>query len=69
MIEYGINFGYFEFIGDGTVIDSSTAVKKLVFETKKISMTEWITALDSNFEGKEHLRQLRSYLPSACAQA
>ncbi len=57
-IEGGIDLGYFEFIGYGTVIDSLVAVKKLVFEEKKITMDELIGALESNFEGKEAVRQM-----------
>jgi formate C-acetyltransferase len=57
-IEGGIDLGYFEFIGYGTVIDSLVAIKKLVFEEKKITMDELIAALESNFEGKEAVRQM-----------
>jgi pyruvate formate-lyase/glycerol dehydratase family glycyl radical enzyme len=38
--------------------DSLTAVKKLVFEEKKISMAGLMDALEANFEGKENLRQM-----------
>lgn len=54
----GIDLGYFEFMGFGTVIDSLAAIKKLVFEEKKITMDELIAALDSNYEGKEAVRQM-----------
>lgn len=57
-IEGGIDLGYFEFMGFGTVIDSLVAIKKLVFEEEKITMDELIAALDSNFEGREALRQM-----------
>lgn len=57
-IEGGIELGYFEFIGYGTVIDSLAAIKKVVFEDKKISMKELINALESNFKGYEKVRQL-----------
>lgn len=57
-IDGGIDLGYFEFIGYGTVIDSLVAIKKLVFEKKKITMDELISALETNFEGKEVIRQL-----------
>ena len=56
-IEGGIDLGYFEFMGFGTVIDSLVAIKKLVFEEKKITMDELIAALESNFAGREALRQ------------
>ena len=54
----GIDLGYFEFMGFGTVIDSLAAIKKLVFEEQKITMDELIAALDANFAGKEALRQM-----------
>lgn len=57
-IEGGIDLGYFEFMGYGTVVDSLAAIKKLVYEDKKVTMAELIDALKSNFEGKESLRQM-----------
>lgn len=39
-----------------TVANSLAAIKKLVFEEKRVSMDELITALDANFEGYEDLR-------------
>ena len=45
-------------VGHQNVADSLTAIKKLVFEEKKISMTELLDALAVNFEGKEELRQM-----------
>jgi len=62
-IEGGIDLGYFEFMGYGTVIDSLAVIKKLVFEDKKITMAELIEALKSNFAGKEALRQLLLHAP------
>lgn len=38
--------------------DSFAAIKKLVFEEKKITMTQLCDALDSNFEGHEDLRKM-----------
>ncbi|WP_089608549.1 (2S)-3-sulfopropanediol dehydratase [Dehalobacterium formicoaceticum] len=57
-IEGGINLGYFECIGYATVVDSLAAIKKLVFEEKKLTMAELLEALESNFEGKEVIRQM-----------
>ncbi len=57
-IEAGVKLGYYDMIGFGTVIDSLAAIRKLVYEDKKISMAEMMDALDGNFEGKEVLRQL-----------
>jgi formate C-acetyltransferase len=45
-------------VGHQNVADSLTEIKKLVFEEKKISMTELLDALAVNFEGKEDLRQM-----------
>lgn len=58
IIEGGINLGYFEFMGYGTVVDSLVVIKKLVYEDKKITMDELIEAMKANFEGKEAIRQL-----------
>ena len=59
----GIDMGYFEFIGYGTVVDSLSAIKKLVFEEKKLTMSELLDALHNNFEGKEDVRQLLMNVP------
>jgi formate C-acetyltransferase len=58
VIEGGIDLGYFEFIGYGTVVDSLVAIKKLVFEEKKLTMAELLDAIKVNFKGKEVIRQL-----------
>ena len=54
----GIDLGYFEFIGYGTVIDSLAAIKKYVYEEKEITIRELQEAVATNFEGREHLRNL-----------
>lgn len=41
-----------------TAGDALAALKKLVFDEKKVTMTDMIDALDANFEGKEDLRQM-----------
>jgi formate C-acetyltransferase len=63
VIEGGIDFGYFEFIGYGTVIDSLAAIKHLVFETGKLTMEEVLAAVDCDFAGKEAIRQLLLHAP------
>lgn len=63
-IEGGIDLGYFEFIGYGTVIDSLAAIKKLVFEDKRITMDKLIEAVENNFEGYEVIRQMLINAPS-----
>ena len=62
-IPEGINMGYFEHMGLGTLVDSLAAVKKLVFEEKKLTMDEVIGACTCNFEGKEDVRQLLMTAP------
>ncbi len=62
-IPEGINLGYFEYIGYGTVVDSLAAIKKLVFEDKKLTMRQVLDALACNFEGKEDVRALLKSAP------
>jgi pyruvate-formate lyase len=62
-IEGGIDLGYFECIGYGTVVDSLAAIKKLVFEEKKLTLAEIIEALEVNFEGKEDIRAMLRNAP------
>ncbi|MFT5700125.1 MAG: pyruvate formate-lyase/glycerol dehydratase family glycyl radical enzyme [Desulforhopalus sp.] len=57
-IPEGINLGYFEHMGLGTLVDSLSAIKKLVYEDKKLTMQEVIDACACNFEGKEDVRQM-----------
>jgi formate C-acetyltransferase len=45
-------------VGLINVVDSLAAVKKLVFEEKKITMEQLVDALDKNFEGYEDLHML-----------
>jgi formate C-acetyltransferase len=59
----GINLGYFECIGFGTVVDSLAAIRKLVFEEKRVSMDELIAALRTDFAGREPLRLLLRSAP------
>jgi pyruvate formate-lyase/glycerol dehydratase family glycyl radical enzyme len=63
VIEGGIDLGYFEFMGYGTLVDSLTAIKKLVFEDKKLTMAQLIEAMKANFEGKEVVRQMVANAP------
>jgi len=58
------NFGPFiSAIGAPDVGDSLTAIKKLVFEEKKITMDQLCDALEKNFEGYDDLRQMLLKLP------
>lgn len=45
-------------VGVGNVADSLAAIKKLVFEDKAVTLSELKDALETNFEGKESLRQM-----------
>lgn len=63
-IEGGIDLGYFEYMGFATVIDSLAAIKKVVFEDKKITLAQLKEALEHNFKGYEVIRQLLVNAPS-----
>ncbi len=54
----GISLGNLFVIGVGTTIDSLAAVKKLVYEDRRITMDELLAALDADFQGYEVIRQL-----------
>jgi pyruvate formate-lyase/glycerol dehydratase family glycyl radical enzyme len=55
----GAEYNYItvEGIALATAADSVIAVKKLVYEDKRITMEELLTAIKDNFEGHEKLRQ------------
>jgi pyruvate formate-lyase/glycerol dehydratase family glycyl radical enzyme len=63
VIEGGIDLGYFEFMGYGTVVDPLAAIKKLVYEEKKLTILELLEAIEHNFEGYEATRQLLLHAP------
>jgi pyruvate formate-lyase/glycerol dehydratase family glycyl radical enzyme len=44
--------------GLGTVVDSLAAIKKFVFDEKKIEIYELISAIQSNFRNNQQMRQL-----------
>jgi pyruvate formate-lyase/glycerol dehydratase family glycyl radical enzyme len=50
--------GFIDTLGFGTVIDSLVAMRKLVYDDKKLTMEELLEALDTNFEGREAIRQM-----------
>ena len=52
------NYGVCETAGASVVADSLTAIKKLVFDERKITKERLIKALDADFEGFEAERQL-----------
>ncbi|MDR1857356.1 MAG: glycyl radical protein [Desulfovibrio sp.] len=62
-IPEGLDFGYFEYMGLGTVVDSLAAVKKLVYEDRRLTMDELLAAIDANFEGHEDVKALLRTAP------
>ncbi|BES85972.1 glycyl radical enzyme [Pectobacterium araliae] len=62
-IEGGIDLGYFEFMGYGTVIDSLAAIKKWVYEERRISMSQLLEALEDDFVNHQVLRALMNSAP------
>ncbi|MFW9974865.1 MAG: pyruvate formate lyase family protein [Candidatus Thorarchaeota archaeon] len=52
------NFNTIEGMGIATLADSVAAVKKMVFDEKRVSMRDLLLAIRSNYEGYEELRQL-----------
>ena len=53
-----IDHGCFEAIGKATAIDSLAAVKHLIFDTKKLTWDQLLTAIEDNWEGHEAVRQM-----------
>lgn len=52
------NTSYIQGVGIGTLTDCFAALNKLVFEEKTVSMEELLEALETDFDGKERIRQL-----------
>ena len=63
-IEGGVDFSYFEFLGYGTVVDCLSAIKKLVYDEKKLSMEELVTAMKANYKGYEDIQALMKTAPT-----
>lgn len=53
-----IDHGCMEAIGKATAIDSLAAVKHLIFDTKKLTWDQLLTAMENNWEGHEAIRQM-----------
>jgi formate C-acetyltransferase len=53
-----IDHSCFEAIGKGTAIDSLAAVKHLIFDTKRLTWDQLLTAIEANWEGHEAIRQM-----------
>ena len=58
MTQVGATYITYGLIGEGVshVIDSLAAIKKVIFEDEKYSMTDLINALDKNYVGYEEMR-------------
>jgi formate C-acetyltransferase len=57
-IDGALYLGFIDTLGFATAIDSLAAIKKLVFDEKKLTMEELLVALRDNFEGNEVIRQM-----------
>ncbi len=57
-IEGALYLGYLDTLGFATAIDSLAAIRKLVFDDRRLSMEELLEALEVDFEGKEAIRQM-----------
>ena len=53
-----IDHSCFEAIGKATAIDSLAAVKHLIFDTKKLTWDQLLTAMEADWEGHEAARQM-----------
>lgn len=61
--EGGLNLGYFECLGYSTAIDSLAAIKKVVYEDKRLTMQEVLDALACDFVGKEDVQAILRNAP------
>lgn len=62
--EGGLDLGYFECLGYSTAIDSLAAVKKLVYDTRRLTMRELLDALACDFVGKEDVQAMLRNAPA-----
>ncbi len=51
------NSSYIQGVGLGSITDSLAAVRRHVFDERNLSLKDMVEALNSNFEGSEHLRR------------
>ncbi|MBQ4293360.1 MAG: glycyl radical protein, partial [Lachnospiraceae bacterium] len=56
-IEGGLDFAFFDMVGYASTVDSLAAVKRIVFEEKRVTLPELVSALNDDFEGQEVLRR------------
>ncbi|MHA1785934.1 MAG: glycyl radical protein [Candidatus Helarchaeota archaeon] len=52
------NFSSITAYGFATFVDSLYIIKKLIYEEKKLTLSEFVEILNSNFDGKEDFRQV-----------
>jgi pyruvate formate-lyase/glycerol dehydratase family glycyl radical enzyme len=66
----GARYNFTSPVGVGliTTADSLAAIKRLVFEERALTMPRLLSALDTDFDGEEHLRQPMSASASAARQ-
>ena len=62
-IPEGIDLGYFECMGFGTLVDSLVAIKEVVFEQRRLTLAQVIEALRRDFEGHEDVRHILMSAP------
>ncbi|MBQ1526169.1 MAG: glycyl radical protein [Lachnospiraceae bacterium] len=62
-IKGGLDFAFFDMVGYASTVDSLAAVKKVIFEEKRATLSELVKALDADFEGYEVLRQRLLHAP------
>lgn len=53
-----IDHSCFEAIGKGTAIDSLAAVRHLIFDTRRLTWDQLLTAMEDNWKGHEAVRQV-----------
>ena len=51
------NNSYIQYVGIGSLTDSLSAIKQLVFDENSIGLSQLVSTLDADFEGREVLRQ------------
>ena len=54
---------YHDAVGFGTVIDSLAAIKKLIYDDRKLTMAELLESLDVNFDGKAAIQEMCQNAP------
>ncbi|MGD9900273.1 MAG: trans-4-hydroxy-L-proline dehydratase [Calditrichaceae bacterium] len=51
------NTSYIQGVGIGTITDSLSAIKYMIYDKKRMSLADFIAVLDKNFENNDRLRQ------------